>query len=442
MNRNNLLISLCLIALAVLITSCNKEYNEPEYKKPVFNYKANKTIADIKAMHELGSNTIDSICKWDETFIVEAVVVSTDEGGNYYKSMVVQDATGGIEIELDRTGLYNDFPVGQKVFLKCNGLVVGDYGNMYQMGWIYDGSVGRINAQFIDDYIFRSGLPSAKDMPTPIEINNAGGLVPENVNRLVTLKNVVFDAEAQNQPFAGNDAVTNRSIASINGNNVSNLVVRTSNYAKFRVTRVPSTPCDLTGILTIYNSTYQLMLRVKEDIVVLPKYEEILLQNFTFDDNSLKGEWKSYSSTGSDGWKFQKTSSDQFVYHLQASDACEDWLVSPEITLNSIEELFVRLDHQNDIVGLQECFQCYYTNDYTEGDSIDPSKWILFEPNVEQFPAEFTLSNPMKFQEGFKPDKFRIAIRYHNPGDTPTSRWMIRSIKIYESRLDYEIKKD
>ncbi|MBQ9436275.1 MAG: choice-of-anchor J domain-containing protein [Bacteroidales bacterium] len=437
MSRNSLLISLCIIAFAAMMTSCNKDYEAPEYKKPSYNGKpANKTIADIKAMHNLESDQVDSICKWDETFIVEAVVVSTDEGGNYYKSMVVQDATGGIEIELDRTGLYNDFPVGQKVYLICNGLVVGDYGGLYQMGWIYDGSVGRINSQFIDKYLIRDGLPTQKDIPAPIEITTAGGLAPENVNRLVTLKNVVFEEAAMGQPFADDNAITNRNIASINGNKVTNMVVRTSNYAKFRSTRVPSTPCDLTGILTLYNSTYQLMIRVKEDIKALPQYEEKLIKDLTFNENSLNGEWKAYSSEGSEGWKFQKTSSDQFVYHLQASTACEDWLVSPEISLSSTGDLTVRLDHQNDIVGLQESFQCYYSTNYTEGETIDPTQWTAFDPNVEQFPSQFSLSNPMQFKAGFQPNNFRIAIRYHNTGDAPTSRWMVRGVKIYELKKD------
>ena len=62
MSRNSLLISLCIIAFAAMMTSCNKDYEAPEYKKPSYNGKpANKTIADIKAMHNLESDQVDSI---------------------------------------------------------------------------------------------------------------------------------------------------------------------------------------------------------------------------------------------------------------------------------------------------------------------------------------------------------------------------------------------
>lgn len=434
MKRHNLIGILSIIALSVTLFSCQKEYEAPEFSSPEYHGKAaNHTIADIKAMHSISNRGQDSICAWNETFIVEAVVVSSDEGGNFYKSMVVQDATGGIELELDKNGLYNDYPVGQKVYIKCNGLVVGDYGGMHQVGWIYDGSVGRINSRFIDKYIFKSGVPSKKDIPTPLEITSSGDLTPENVCRLVTLKNVVFADEDKGLPFTTDDAVSNRTIATLNGEPVTNLVVRTSNYAKFRSMKVPTGACNLTGILTVFNSTYQLMIRVKDDIDALPEYEETLLKALTFNENSIGTDWKVYSTAGSIGWSFQKYAGNQFVYHQVSENSCDDWLVSPEINLDTKEELSFRIEHQNAIAGLQECYQCYYSTTYTEGEAIDASQWIAFDPNVNLFPAsKFEASNIMKFKEGFKAQKFRIAIRYHNPGNMSTSRWMIRSANIYE----------
>ena len=76
-------ITIILITLAGILAGCNR-WEEPEFVVPVYDGPAaNKTIADIKAMHpSLGTNTQDSICRYDEQFIVKAVVVSSDEGGN------------------------------------------------------------------------------------------------------------------------------------------------------------------------------------------------------------------------------------------------------------------------------------------------------------------------------------------------------------------------
>ena len=128
MKKTNIILSLLIATLC--LASCNK-WEEPEFVVPEYNGPAaNHTIADIKAMHpSLGSGTQDSICSWDEPFIVKAVVVSSDEGGNCYKYLTIQDETGGIEIAIDRSSLYNDYPVGQTVYLNCAGLIIGDYHN-------------------------------------------------------------------------------------------------------------------------------------------------------------------------------------------------------------------------------------------------------------------------------------------------------------------------
>lgn len=84
--------------------------------------------------------------------------------------MTIQDETGGIEISIDRTGLYNEYPVGQTIYLDCRGLIVGDYHNKHQVGWKYQGSVGRINQSALGRYIHKDGLPnpSTPSSPTPL----------------------------------------------------------------------------------------------------------------------------------------------------------------------------------------------------------------------------------------------------------------------------------
>ena len=128
-------LSIILVIFAAILSGCNR-WEDPEFKAPIYTGPAaNKTIADIKAMHpSLGIGSQDSICHHGDTFIVKAVVVSSDEGGNCYKYLTIQDETGGIEIAIDRSSLFNEFPVGQTIYLNCEGLIVGDYHNKYQIG--------------------------------------------------------------------------------------------------------------------------------------------------------------------------------------------------------------------------------------------------------------------------------------------------------------------
>ncbi len=88
-------ITILLTLIAGILAGCNR-WEEPELVAPVYDGPAaNKTIADIKAMHpSLGNGTQDSICHYNDQFIVKAVVVSSDQGGNCYKYLTIQDETG------------------------------------------------------------------------------------------------------------------------------------------------------------------------------------------------------------------------------------------------------------------------------------------------------------------------------------------------------------
>jgi len=279
---NKSIVFLCILGLFIGFSSCRK-YDEPEFTISTNEFgEANHTIQDIKDLFD--GTGVDSIAgKNAPDFIVKAVVVSSDAGGNFYKAMVVQDSTGAIEIEINRTGLYTQYQVGQIVYIKCNGLCVDIYGKnvggtelgYYRMGWIYQDGVGQINANYLDNYISKDGLPSEDNVDLfEIDSNNvflleAGAAMANdaNVSRLVRIENCIFAPESFGKPLSDDVMTTEHTIASIDGHPVTKFIVRTSNYAKFRGIQVPDTTCTLMGILSKYGDLYQLQLRTKDDII-------------------------------------------------------------------------------------------------------------------------------------------------------------------------------
>lgn len=279
---NKSIVFLCILGLFIGFSSCRK-YEEPEFTTPKYEGPAaNHTIKDIKDLFD--GTGVDSIAgKNAPDFIVKAVVVSSDAGGNFYKAMVVQDSTGAIEIEINRTGLYTQYQVGQIVYIKCNGLCVDIYGKnvggtelgYYRMGWIYQDGVGQINANYLDNYISADGLPSEDNLDVlEIDIDNAylleaGAAMAndDNVSRLVKIENCIFAPESFGKPLSDDVMTTEHAIASIDGYPVTKFIVRTSNYAKFRGIQVPDSTCTLLGILSKYGDVYQIQLRTKEDII-------------------------------------------------------------------------------------------------------------------------------------------------------------------------------
>ena len=422
-NRTLFAITICMV-----LVGCNR-WEAPELTAPVYDGPAaNKTIADIKAKHPtLGNGTQDSICRYDEQFIVKAVVVSSDEGGNCYKYLTVQDETGGIEIAIDRSSLYNDYPVGQTVYLNCAGLIVGDYHNKYQVGWVYQGSVGRIAPAALDRYLTKDGLPDLNNplVAHPIEINGSSDLTAENVNCLVKIDGCKFDAADNGLPLSNNDFTTDRNVT-FNGGSIT---VRTSNYAYFRNTLIDaSKEYCLYGILSVYNSTYQLTLRTKNDIQFSSASQVETIADLTFDANCFtSGGWSQYPDNQS--WKFQAYGGNNFVYHNTATESCDDWLISPELTLGDLNGAQLFLDHQNNVGGSPATYyQVYYSTTYSGG-AFNESEWTAFNPNLNNYPSSFALSNGLDLSV-IGNQKFRIALRYRKSGTVDGTRWAVRGVKI------------
>lgn len=424
------ILSLSLILITLLFSACNK-WEEPDFEVPVYDGPAaNHTIADIKAMHTaLGTGAQDSICYGNEPFIVKAVVVSSDQGGNCYKYLTVQDETGGIEIAIDRSGLYNDYPVGQTLYIDCRGLIVGDYHNKYQIGWKYNGSVGRINQNALNRYLHKDGLPNPNHpfIANPINVTGANELTADNVNCLVKIDGCIFDQKYDGQPLANNNFTLDRDVY-ING---ATITVRTSNYANFRSTIIDaSKPYCLYGILSVYNSKYQLTLRTNEDIQFAYIPQENLLANLTFDANSTTtGGWSMYPNNNA--WKYQSFNGNQFMYHDNSNSACDDWLISPTISLNDLTHVLLTIDHANNVGGSPASYyQVYYSTTYDGGD-FNASDWTAFEPNLQNFPSSFGPSNMLDASVINNPN-FRIAFRYHKNGNANGTRWSIRGAQFKE----------
>lgn len=420
-----------IIAGIVLLASCNR-WDDPEFEIPVYTGPAaNHTIQDIKNMHtSLGTGAQDSICSWDEPFIVKAVVVSSDQGGNCYKYMTIQDETGGIEISIDRSGLYNDYPVGQTIYLDCRGLIVGDYHNKYQIGWGNRTSVQRINPEALDQYIHKDGLPDLNNplIANPIEITGNTQLTAENTNCLVRINGCKFDSKYVGLPLATNDQTMDREVY-ING---ATVIVRTSNYANFRSTVIEDKEYCLYGILSVYNSEYQLTLRTKEDIQDAVSTDDILLQSFTFDNNSLTtGGWS--TSPANNAWMFQSYQGDNFIFHNSATSDCDDWLISPQITLSDLNNKVLKINHRNNVEGSPATYyQVYYSTTYNGGE-FNEADWTAFNPNLNNYPSNFELSNALDLSV-INSTNFRIAFRYRKNGTANGTRWYIKGAEIYQKQ--------
>ena len=157
------------------------KYGNPKPYEPT-DLKANFTIAQLAATY-LGHQTPHEMTGGH---IIHGWVSTTDKPGNFYKSLYIQDGTGGMEIKIGQNGLSNDYLEGQEIFIDCDGLWLGEYGyksgdkngnGMVQIG--FDGTGTKYETSYmenkllIDSHIYR-GDPNdlSEDMIAPVILNN------------------------------------------------------------------------------------------------------------------------------------------------------------------------------------------------------------------------------------------------------------------------------
>lgn len=253
---------MAMLGLSMIFTSCKKEdFDVPPVIKPSFTMPAGDTlltIAQLKAMPISSPLTPILNRIW-----IQGIVIGNDESGNIYKAIYIQDATGGILLSLNKKELYLLYKEGQQVYVKLMDLYVGLYGGTPQVGGIYNGSVGQLAEDSIPNHLFLNDIPGA--LPTPAKINGAADLVPAKVQTLVQLDSVAF-AEA-GQPYATSTATTNRTLTLKDG---STIIVRTSNYANFKDSIMPTGRGNVIAILSKYNTDYQLTIRRTSDVFGFP----------------------------------------------------------------------------------------------------------------------------------------------------------------------------
>ena len=159
-----------LLASMTLLPSCEEfdpvftgKYPLPESWEEV-EMTPTKTIKELCELYNQGSPLT-----LEEDIVIGGKVCTSDQVGNFYRSFYIQDGTAGIEIKMGKTGLYNEYKIGQTVYVKCKGLTLGMYGfsssssyggqGMVQLGCVdpsgeYETSYIEVQS-IIDEHIFR-----------------------------------------------------------------------------------------------------------------------------------------------------------------------------------------------------------------------------------------------------------------------------------------------
>lgn len=299
---------LSVILLGAVLTGCSDDFDTPPMVVPTASRTPNMTIAEFKAKYWQDQvNYIDTV---KEDIVIHGYVTSSDESGNIYKSLYIQDETGSLAISINGNSLNKDYRIGQEIVLPMQGYFVGKYNGQQQLGYPqYYERGGVWEATFLPLASWKAlaqinGLPDPANIDTTtIKISDLGtdaATLQKYEGMLVRIDNVKFEAADGAATFANSDATTNRNIVDAQGNT---LVCRNSNYASFRSNVMPVGEGSVVGILSYYNTrngsagTWQLYLRDINDVVGFNTSTKGLETDPWTVDEAIAQE-----NTGASGW--------------------------------------------------------------------------------------------------------------------------------------------
>jgi hypothetical protein len=387
----------------------------------------NKTIAELKAM------CTSTYLYITTDVIISGIVTGNDESGNLYKLLNIQDESGGITFSINIGGLYPEYPVGTKIVVNCNGLCIGKYGGVVQLGMPpYATYVTRLDQSTFYSKVFTIGTGFTV---APIS-TTADALNDNMINKLITLRDVQFGSSDLGKSWSEPSATTNRTLENISGNKV---IVRTSNFASFALTSLPSGSGNVTAVLTKYSSDYQLAVRDLTDVrLIKPRFTFVLSQDFNAATINLPiavDGWKTIATAGTKLWSAKAYSGDTYAemnpYNSgEASNIA--WLISPKVNLAGVANPTLIFQTEYNYWYSLSAMQAYISTDF-DGTNVNGATWTQLTGARIALQADGTNKwiSSGSIDLSLYTGNIYIGFKYSCSGGTSATAYRVDNVKIF-----------
>ncbi len=377
---------------------------------------------------------------------ITGIVTANDRSGNFYKTIIIQDATGAMPILIDKQDLYKQFEIGRRVYINVNGMVLGQYGKNLQLGDYIDNSsatpaVGSISEDRLPNRILNGSLE------TPIVPRKISNLTDLNFNldqsTLIELDPVYFDL--QGVPFAdiNNGTSLSRTVKDCNNNPMD---VRTSNFAEFANANTPTGSLKMIGIYSVFGTSSsfppkpQFTIREITEVITStnPCPSVIFLQDFETTSGSgviSLANWTNFATAGSKNWTSTGTTNKNARFSAFSTTTQQPsnigWLITPGIDLDSYSNEFLTYRRNLGFVTGTIKLEILYSTDYAGSGDPSSATWNLLLDDVPLATTTFTDASPISLNS-ITGSSVYFAFRYTG-GYSPvanTTQYNLDNIKI------------
>lgn len=369
--------------------------NSDDYGIPADN--CNDLAANV-TVQSVTSTATSTATEYTTDDIIEAYVTSSDQGGNFYKSIsfVSIDGAIGFSIPVNLYNLYTEYEPGRKVFIKMQDRFYNTQYNSTVIGSDFNGGVGRLSGVEYENVITRSCTKvNEDDIVNHLTLDVAED--DQYINKLIEFDNVQFaDVSVGSTYYDENNEIggaTNHLITDVAGNTVT---IRTSSYANFATQQIPNGSGKIRCVLTKYISSsgavyYQYLLRTINDVKLdNPRISAFYTEDFQTATNNTdlnNPGWTNFAENGTRVWREKTFSGNGYAeFSAFGSGAALNtaWLVSPAINLdNTSNELltFKVAQHHLDVNSPGNSLTVYFSTDF-DGTNVLAATWTAVPANI------------------------------------------------------------
>ncbi len=220
---------LCL--LCVFGAGC-KHFDEPAWPESMPD-APNIAIADL---HEMVAGRTVVV---EQNIVIGGYVTSSDEASNFYRTLTIEDSTGGAEIMVGLYDIHNIFPKDYYLTINLNGCAVGEHYGVMQVGvpaadYSYYSTDYFSSRVVVDKHIKRFDK-HRNISPQPLSVSE---LSLSACGRLVNVANLTSVGEGVWSGYAIFADKDGRSVA-----------IYTSEYATYAQKPLPAGRVSITGVL-------------------------------------------------------------------------------------------------------------------------------------------------------------------------------------------------
>ncbi|WP_339894595.1 DUF5689 domain-containing protein [uncultured Algibacter sp.] len=392
------------ILMLIMITSCvqDDDFGVPNIsiEDPNIPTEQLTTFKAIKSLYEQTVNGGNTTAIINDEVYIEGYVVSSDKAGNFFEELIIQNKTDdsnpdndprlGFKIDINVSSLSDTYQFGQKVYVKLNGLTVGETSGVITIGKGDAVNVEQIQAAEYKDIVLRSN--EIADIKP--KISGLADLTENDENTLIQLTNMQLNRFELGATFASEsfDEFDGLRLLESCDSGIQ-MIMQTSTFSDFKSLIVPQGKGSVTGVFSRdFRDNFNVLVINSSAAINFDSNERcdplelscglastigtgnLLYEDFEPQKNNkpiVIDEWTNYMEAGTQAWEgYSSTSSNaslgrsaRFQSGSSGDESNIGWLITPAINLDAQDGETLRFKTSNSLAD-SSFMEVFYSPDW------------------------------------------------------------------------------